>query len=96
MRSDRVERFVVLPFAIGCASESSIALGKSSTTNQVKKPCHDEEQKPTRRPETEESSLSQVKNKRNGFISFLTLPKPYISGGIQRLIRSIKSLSQIF
>ncbi|GMN70549.1 hypothetical protein TIFTF001_039593 [Ficus carica] len=93
---DRVERFVVLPFAIGCASESSVALGKSST-NQVKRPTGDEETKPTRRRgKYQERSVSQVKKKSCFISNFLTLPKPIISGGIHRLIRSIKSLSQIF
>ncbi|PON95596.1 CRIB domain containing protein [Trema orientale] len=105
MMRDRVERFVVLPFTIGCNSESSVALGKT-TNNQAKKPSHDHEQKPTRRRENAEeissssslslsSSASGVKRK-NAFMGFLSLPKPNISGGIKRLIRSIKSFSQIF
>ncbi|PON60176.1 CRIB domain containing protein [Parasponia andersonii] len=105
MMRDRVERFVVLPFAIGCNSESSVALRKT-TNNLAKNPSHDLEQKPTRRRENAEeissssslplsSSASGVK-KKNAFMGFLSLPKPNISGGIKRLIRSIKSFSQIF
>ncbi|KAL5542873.1 hypothetical protein UlMin_010583 [Ulmus minor] len=76
------DRFVVLPFSIGCASESSIALGKSD--DQVKKP---NPPAVTKRREIEESSSSSGLKKKNGFISFLSF---------HRLIRSIKSFSQIF
>ncbi|KAM6545745.1 hypothetical protein CsatB_026481 [Cannabis sativa] len=103
MMRDRMERLVVFPFAIGCNSESSVALGKNSTTvnDQQQTPSDDlEENKPPRRREnTEETSSSlsrSVKKKKNGFFSFLNLPKRNISGGIQRLIRSIKSFSQMF
>ncbi|XP_062108068.1 CRIB domain-containing protein RIC4-like [Humulus lupulus] len=103
MMRDRVERLVVFPFAIGCNSESSVALGKKTTTdenNQPKTPSDPEEKKPPprRRESNEEtsSSLSRSVKKKSGFFSFLNLPKRNISCGIQRLIRSIKSFSQMF
>nr|DAD25405.1 TPA_asm: hypothetical protein HUJ06_026869 [Nelumbo nucifera] len=84
---DRMERLVVLPFSIGCVSESSIAVGG----NSIKKTKVE-----TSPPVTKEDgeNLSGVKMK-NSF-GFLTLPKPNISSGLQRLIKSIKSFSQLF
>ncbi|GMY32203.1 CRIB domain-containing protein RIC4-like [Fagus crenata] len=89
---DRGERFVVLPFSIGCTSETSVALG---TSQPAKKPKAESNSNPpvTRRQEGEEKSC---KGKMKNSVSFLALPKPNIAGGIQRVIRSIKSFSQLF
>ncbi|KAF3959577.1 hypothetical protein ACB098_04G040900 [Castanea mollissima] len=86
---DRAERFVVLPFSIGCTSDASVALG---TTSQPKKPKPESNPPAPRRQEGEEKSCrSKLKSS-----SFLALPRPSVAGGIQRVIRTIKSFSQIF
>ncbi|KAK9997073.1 hypothetical protein SO802_021759 [Lithocarpus litseifolius] len=88
---DRAERFVVLPFSIGCTSDSSVAL--ATTSQPPKKPKPESNPPATRRQEGEENSCrSKMKSS-----SFLAMPKPNIAGGIiQRVIRGIKSFSQIF
>lgn len=89
---DRKERFVVLPFSIGCASQSSVAV---ATTEPCKKPKHETKSShATRRQEGEESSC-QEKTNSNTFSS-LVLPKPHISSGMHKLVRGFKSLSHIF
>ncbi|CAK9167732.1 unnamed protein product [Ilex paraguariensis] len=86
---DRMERLVVLPFSIGCVSESSVAVG----TYQPKKQKVESNSALTRAKEGEESS-SGMKMKNS--LSFLALPKPNFSYGIHRLVRSFKSFSQRF
>ncbi|XP_042483525.1 CRIB domain-containing protein RIC4-like [Macadamia integrifolia] len=70
---NQMERLVVLPFSIGCVSESSVAIG----ANYPKKTKEEAIPSVTRGPE-------------------LPRPKPNISAGLQRLIKSFKSFSQIF
>ncbi|KAG6730968.1 hypothetical protein I3842_01G106200 [Carya illinoinensis] len=88
---DRAERFAVLPFSVGCTSESSVALGASA---KQKKPKPESNRPPLMRREEGEERPSRSKMK-NSF-GFLALPKPNIAGGIQRVFRSIKSFSQLF
>ncbi|XP_048333922.2 CRIB domain-containing protein RIC4 [Ziziphus jujuba] len=94
MKDHTVERFVILPFAIGCSSDSSIAL---RTKNGIKAKKTKSEPNPPliRTREKEETSSSKLVKVKNSF-SFLALPKPNISNGMHRLIRSIKSFSQLF
>ncbi|KAH7521465.1 hypothetical protein FEM48_Zijuj07G0036500 [Ziziphus jujuba var. spinosa] len=94
MKDHTVERFVILPFAIGCSSDSSIAL---RTKNSIKAKKTKSEPNPPliRTREKEETSSSKLVKVKNSF-SFLALPKPNISNGMHRLIRSIKSFSQLF
>ncbi|KAK6915752.1 CRIB domain [Dillenia turbinata] len=93
---DRMERLVVLPFSVGCVSQSSVAVGQqppkrskpesiSSSTKNTSKGHREEE---------EEGSLSGESMKSS--FRFLGLPKPNISNGFQRLFKSFKSFSQIF
>ncbi|KAF5736619.1 CRIB domain-containing protein RIC4-like [Tripterygium wilfordii] len=87
---NRLERFVVLRFNIGCNSDSSVAVA----TSQSKKTKPEPNPPVTGRKEREQSSCRQKMNKSSGF---LTLRRPTIFYGIHRLKRSIKStLSQIF
>ncbi|KAL6970862.1 CRIB domain-containing protein [Sarracenia purpurea var. burkii] len=87
---DRMEKLVVLPFSVGCVSESSVALG----TTQPKKPKSEPDSAVTRTQEREESSSVEVKMKNSW--GFLAVPKPIISIGIQRLTKTFKSFSQLF
>ncbi|XP_022735437.1 CRIB domain-containing protein RIC4-like [Durio zibethinus] len=85
---DRMERFIVLPFSNGCSSQASVAVGKSPP----RKPKS--EATPTSKQVGEEcSSKGRTKNS----FGWLPLPKPNISSGIYRSIRTtLKSFSQLF
>ncbi|KAL9384831.1 hypothetical protein Peur_021841 [Populus x canadensis] len=89
---DHMERFVVLPFSIACASHSSVDVASSES---CKKPKPETKSHATRGQEGEESSCKEkTKNNTLGFL--LALPKPCISSSFHKLIRSIKTLSQVF
>lgn len=80
---DRTERWFILPFSLGCASKSSVADCTSDANNAT----------PTSRRGRQKGSSIVKKSKHTlGF----SLPKPNLSRGIQRLIRSLKSVSQLF
>ncbi|XP_022718491.1 CRIB domain-containing protein RIC4-like [Durio zibethinus] len=88
---DKMERFVILPFSVGCVSESSVAVAvqhpgrsKPSDTNSTA----------TRTREEDEESLSSESMKYS--LKFLPLPKPDMSTGFHRLFKSFKTLSQLF
>ncbi|XP_057960260.1 CRIB domain-containing protein RIC4-like isoform X1 [Malania oleifera] len=81
---DRVERFAVLPFSIGCASQSSVAVG-APIAPQPKKPISESSQPASGRQKGEERWSSMR----------LALPKSSFSNGIQKLIRGFKTLSQL-
>ncbi|XP_043719401.1 CRIB domain-containing protein RIC4-like [Telopea speciosissima] len=83
---NQMERLVVLPFSIGCVSESSVAIG----SNYPKKSKQEAIPSVTR-GHVEGESISGEKMK-----NLLTLPKPNISAGLQRLLKSFKSFSHIF
>ncbi|KAL6293656.1 hypothetical protein ACE6H2_001798 [Prunus campanulata] len=87
---DRIERFAVLPFGIGCASQSSVAIGTSD--DQTRKPKAETQNPPPHVTNDGKAQGAKVKNT----YRFLNLRKSQISSGIEILIRSIKSLSQIF
>ncbi|XP_061364741.1 CRIB domain-containing protein RIC4-like [Gastrolobium bilobum] len=83
----RMERFVVRPFSLRCASHSSVELGAPKGPKEDSKgPIA------SRRQEGEDRSVM----KRSKPSRFLVLPKPNVAAGIQRLIRGIKSLSRLF
>ncbi|KAJ4830325.1 hypothetical protein Tsubulata_016089 [Turnera subulata] len=101
MKSDHMERFVVLPFSIGCASQSSVSV---VATNEPRKPKPDacrSSPPVTSRIERggggeEEEEESTTKERMKSTFAFLALPKPNLSSGIHKFIKSIKSLSQVF
>ncbi|KAJ8425520.1 hypothetical protein Cgig2_019247 [Carnegiea gigantea] len=82
---DRSERWLILPFSLGCASQSSIA---------VHTPSHPKYAPPTSKQVSHTGSSSIFKKSK--YAIRFSLPKPNISLGIRRLIKSFKSLSQIF
>ncbi|KAF5204465.1 Crib domain-containing protein ric4 [Thalictrum thalictroides] len=82
-----MERLVLFPFSIGCASQSSVAV---VVDNYPKKAKQEPSPSPTR--EEESSSSGKMKNP----IGFLSIPKPNISSGIQKLVKGFKSFSQLF
>ncbi|XP_008794628.3 CRIB domain-containing protein RIC4-like [Phoenix dactylifera] len=87
MRDRRMERFVVLPFSMGCVSQSSIAVC-------ISQPKRAQSEPPPPRPSGEGESQSDGKMK--GSSVLLPLPRPNVSAGFQKLIKSFKSLSQLF
>ncbi|KAL5992073.1 CRIB domain-containing protein [Asimina triloba] len=83
---DRMERLVVLPFSIACVSPSSVAVSES----QRKKT----KQEPNTASTGGDQCLSGGQKKNS--IGFLSLPKPNISSGFQRLLKGFKTFSQFF
>ncbi|XP_042385815.1 CRIB domain-containing protein RIC2-like isoform X1 [Zingiber officinale] len=84
MRERRMDRFVILPFSVGCVSQSSVAVCE----NQSKKGRAE-----TAAPAPTPSTSGKPRN------SFNVLPfprPPSIASGFQKLAKSIKSLSHYF
>ncbi|XVF06963.1 hypothetical protein REPUB_Repub06bG0096400 [Reevesia pubescens] len=90
---DRMERFVILPFSVGCVSESSVAVAVQQQQPRRSKPAQTNSTA-TRTREEDEESLSSENMKYS--LKFLPLPKPDISTGFHRLFKSFKTLSQLF
>ncbi|XWS58833.1 hypothetical protein CRYUN_Cryun08bG0067900 [Craigia yunnanensis] len=88
---DRTERFVILPFSVGCVSKSSVAVAVQQPRRS--KPA-DTNSTATRTREKDEESLSSESMKYS--LKFLPLPKPDISTGFHRLFKSFKTFSQLF
>lgn len=80
----RMERYVVLPFSVGCASYSSIAV----CDNQHKKT------KDESNPSAQGDHLSGEEMKNS--LGSLPIQKANISSGLHRLMKGFKSFSQIF
>ncbi|ERN02272.1 hypothetical protein AMTR_s00343p00013980 [Amborella trichopoda] len=76
-----MERLVILPFSIGCASPSSTAVKDTTLTKS-----------PTNKPQTPPLPSSEMKNP----FSRPPISKPLISSGLHRLVKRFKSLTQIF
>ncbi|KAG9445719.1 hypothetical protein H6P81_011847 [Aristolochia fimbriata] len=103
---DRMERFVVLPFSIGCVSQSSVAVAETTQPKKIKEVCTSSSLSSSSSSsysssaggegQDGENDQSGVKSKSNIGSSFLLLPKPNISTGFNRLIKGIKSFSHLF
>ncbi|KAM7263072.1 hypothetical protein ACFE04_000755 [Oxalis oulophora] len=88
-----MERLVILPFSIGCVSESSVAtvaVQPRRSTNLIKPNVSPTS--PIRTTRAEEENEESMKNS----LRFLPLSKPDISNGIHRLVKGFKSFSQLF
>ncbi|KAL2539696.1 CRIB domain-containing protein RIC4 [Abeliophyllum distichum] len=85
-----MERFVLLPFTMGCVSESSIAIGapqpKGSKldVNQTPTRTHDEEK------EEEEDEYEEDEENIKSPLSLLALPR------VQKLFKNFKNFSHLF
>ncbi|CAL9060007.1 unnamed protein product [Musa banksii] len=86
MRDRRIDRFILLPFSVGCVSESSVAVYE----NQPKRAQRDGAPNTPSGDGDRRQSTVEVKNSS----AVLAFPKPNISAGIQKLVKSFKSLSQ--
>lgn len=100
MREKSSEKLVLLPFALGCMSKSSVAIASPNQNEPRSKDDHGERTKcrdmlgPDDGDREECSSDESVKN---SFVLVpVPVPKPNISAGIHRLYRGLKSFSQLF
>ncbi|GLT78527.1 hypothetical protein SLA2020_500590 [Shorea laevis] len=88
MKHPSLEKFVVLPFSLGCNSHSSVAVASGDDLSKF-----NDQQKP--RKQEQEGCWTKQRRKKNTK-SFCAIPKHNISSGIHRLIKSVKSLSRFF
>ncbi|XP_027087156.1 CRIB domain-containing protein RIC4 [Coffea arabica] len=92
---DRIERLVLLPFSMGCVSESSIAVGprfpdrpKNINANSTPTRTPEDDKEGEEESEDDEESLSDDNLKSPSRL--LAAPK------IQKLFKNFKNLSQLF
>ncbi|XP_020081906.1 CRIB domain-containing protein RIC4-like isoform X2 [Ananas comosus] len=91
MRDRRMDRFVVLPFSVGCVSQSSVSVLHTQPKNTQLGPIP-----PLQSKESPHNSGGGDQKPRSA-VRLLALPKPSISAGLQKLIRGFKmGLSQLF
>ncbi|PON55173.1 CRIB domain containing protein [Trema orientale] len=92
-----MERLVLLPFSMGCVSESSVAVGvqqpRRSKTDTIPSSIRPKEVDQEDEDDDDESLSGE--STKSSFRS-LNLPKPNISTGINRLFKGFKNFSQIF
>ncbi|XP_022150356.1 CRIB domain-containing protein RIC4-like [Momordica charantia] len=91
----RVGKFASLPFFSGCASRSSVATSTPVSTTQTRELKVSEEINPSvaRREESENrASEEKMKSNSSGFLVVL----PNVSIGVHKLVRSLKTFSQLF
>ncbi|KAL2895662.1 CRIB domain-containing protein RIC4 [Bienertia sinuspersici] len=81
---EQSERWILLPFCFGCSSRSSIAAASPTPLNGATLTSSQSRQK--------DSSITKKSKKALRF----KLSKSKLSHGIRRLIRSLKSVSQLF
>ncbi|KAF8014409.1 hypothetical protein BT93_H0283 [Corymbia citriodora subsp. variegata] len=90
---DRSERFMVLPFNIGCASLSSVAVSTACQPEKQKPESHDIAAIARR----QNGEAGPSKERAKGSHGYPTLSKPNTNFGFwQKLRRSIKSFTQLF
>ncbi|XP_058739967.1 CRIB domain-containing protein RIC4-like isoform X2 [Vicia villosa] len=90
----RLERFVILPFSIGCVSEASVDVGvphprrsKSDTNSQHDAIRHKDEE--------EDSEILSNESMKNSLRVLLdVVPKPNLS--FNKLFKGFKNISQLF
>ncbi|GLT87768.1 hypothetical protein SLE2022_058300 [Rubroshorea leprosula] len=87
---NRMERFVVLPFSVGCVSASSVAV---AVQEQPRRSKTDAKSVQGGREEDEES-LSDESMKYS--LKFLPLPKADITTRFHRMFKTFKTISQLF
>ncbi|XP_010673929.1 CRIB domain-containing protein RIC4 isoform X2 [Beta vulgaris subsp. vulgaris] len=88
----RMEKYVVLPFSMGCVSQASVAVAEQRprrTKADLLSPSLR-----IREEDDDDDSLSGESMKHSS--RFLALPRPNLSTGVNRLVKGFKSLSQLF
>ncbi|MBA0872792.1 hypothetical protein Goshw_020892 [Gossypium schwendimanii] len=99
---DKMEKLVILPFSVGCVSDSSVAVAAQRhhhhhQPRRSKPPpaAADTNSNAKRTREEDEDSLSSENMKYS--LKLLPLPKPDISTGFNRLVtKSFRTLFQLF
>ncbi|PKI55472.1 CRIB domain-containing protein RIC4 isoform X2 [Punica granatum] len=89
---DRMERLVLLPFAVGCMSESSVGVASPPARRSARAPGL--RSPPIKREESDEETSSEEGTKNSA--SSLALPKPNISTGIHKMFKGFKNFSHLF
>ncbi|XP_009773306.1 CRIB domain-containing protein RIC4-like [Nicotiana tabacum] len=93
---DRMEKFVLLPFSMGCISESSVAIGqlhhkRSSPHETNLTPTRSQEEGKEEEEEQEEGEDDdRISSLKSPNLSLMALPK------FQRLFKNFKNLSHLF
>ncbi|XP_030503785.2 CRIB domain-containing protein RIC4 [Cannabis sativa] len=103
---ERMERLVLLPFSIGCVSESSVAVGvhqprRSSSSKTYTNPSYpirpkELDQEYDHNHEDDEDDDESLSSGGESTKSSFRSLKPNISTGINRLFKGFKNISQIF
>ncbi|KAI4368254.1 hypothetical protein MLD38_016830 [Melastoma candidum] len=96
---EKIEKLALLPFAIGCMSESSVAV---ASPNQNEPRSKDDPGQLTmmglatqKRDAREREEYSSDESTKSSF-GFVPVPKPNITASIHRLYKGLKSFSQLF
>ncbi|PKU75424.1 CRIB domain-containing protein RIC4 [Dendrobium catenatum] len=85
---ERVQRFVILPFSVGCASHSSVkVIEKQSKNTHIEQDFFPEDEGRGGQESGRTKSTSSI---------FLQLPRPIFSAGIHKLAKGFKNLSNLF
>ncbi|KAG6647453.1 CRIB domain-containing protein RIC4 [Carya illinoinensis] len=87
---DRMERFVVLPFSVGCISEASVAVSVQQRPRRSKPVTN-----PSAIRSKEEDDLESLSGESNS-VGFLVNQKPNITTGFNKLFKGFKNFSQLF
>ncbi|XP_009626539.1 CRIB domain-containing protein RIC4 [Nicotiana tabacum] len=93
---DRMEKFVLLPFSVGCISESSVAIGqqyhhkRSSPHESNLTPTRSQEGKDEEEEQEEGEDDDRISSLKSPNLSLMSLPK------FQRLFKNFKNLSHLF
>ncbi|XP_038880092.1 CRIB domain-containing protein RIC4-like isoform X2 [Benincasa hispida] len=95
----KMERLVLLPFSVGCISESSVAVGiqhnnaSTSKPHPISSPTSSEKDEDGKEEVGGETLLEEsLKNSQR----FTALAKPNIGVGFHRLYKGFKNISQLF
>ncbi|KAG5224417.1 hypothetical protein OIU76_023239 [Salix suchowensis] len=88
---DRMEKLVLLPFSIGCVSESSVAVG----VHQSGRAKTDTNSSASRAKEEDEESSSSTEGTKSS-LKFLAPSKPNVSTGFHKLVKGLKTFPQLF
>ncbi|XP_060209234.1 CRIB domain-containing protein RIC4-like isoform X1 [Lycium barbarum] len=86
---DRMEKFVLLPFSVGCISESSVAIGPPHHKIKSSPEVHLTPTKDQQEREEEEEEDDKILEGEN-LKSLMALPR------FQRLLKNFKNLSHLF
>ncbi|XP_074321157.1 CRIB domain-containing protein RIC4 isoform X1 [Silene latifolia] len=89
---DRMEKFAVLPFSMGCVSQASVAVAEQ----RPRRHKLDLQSPISRNRDDDEDADSLSGESMKHSSRFLALPRPNLSTGVNRLVKGFKSLSQLF